>query len=110
MENKIKIGDIFHHSWGYNMTHNVFIQVVEISKTGKTATCRKLINKVTEGDGWTGEETTIKGDFNEQEPFKMRIQGEDLRGSFPYCGSGESKTLGSFWRWEGTPKYYNYMD
>jgi hypothetical protein len=38
-ENKndsVKIGDIFHSSWGYDQTNTEYYKIVEISKTGKT--------------------------------------------------------------------------
>ena len=38
-ENKndsVKLGDVFHTSWGYDQTNTEFFKVIEISKTGKT--------------------------------------------------------------------------
>lgn len=39
---KLKVGDIMHASWGYDMTINDFYEVVEVSKTGKTVKIRPI--------------------------------------------------------------------
>lgn len=39
---KVKVGDIFHASWGYDMTINDFYEVTALSPTGKTCTLRHL--------------------------------------------------------------------
>lgn len=47
---KLKIGDILHASWGYNMSLNDFYEVTGISPTGKTCTLRHLANITVSGD------------------------------------------------------------
>ena len=46
----LNIGDIFHCSWGYNMSINDFYEVVAISPTGKTCTIRPLRTRTISGD------------------------------------------------------------
>lgn len=51
-ENKndsVKIGDVFHSSWGYDQTNTEYYKIVEISKTGKT--CKVVqVGSVSIGD------------------------------------------------------------
>jgi hypothetical protein len=41
-ERKVKVGDVFYASWGYDQTNVNFFAVVAVSKTGKTATFVEL--------------------------------------------------------------------
>ena len=41
-EDQLKIGDIFHTSWGYDQTNTEYFQVVKISPTGKTCQVRQI--------------------------------------------------------------------
>ncbi len=55
----VKVGDIFVRSWGYDQTNVDFYEIVEVSKTGKTAKARK--NKgaiVPDGDDSTLRSTS----------------------------------------------------
>lgn len=45
----VHVGDIFHHSWGYDMTFNDFYEVTAVSRTGKTCTVRPIAT-IVEGD------------------------------------------------------------
>lgn len=43
----VHVGDIFHLSFGYDMTINEFYEVVAVSKTGKTCTVRQIASITT---------------------------------------------------------------
>ena len=52
---KIKVGDLLHGSWGYNMTLNEFFRVIE--RRGKsTIVAQKLSNEKITGGGYSGRE------------------------------------------------------
>lgn len=58
----IKVGDLFHRSWGYDMTHNDFYQVTAIK--GKKIYVRPIASETTSWDGgFTWEERPIKNAF-----------------------------------------------
>ena len=58
----IKVWDLFHRSWGYDMTHNDFFQVTAIK--GKKVYVRPIAKKTTSGDaGYTWEEMPVKDAF-----------------------------------------------
>jgi len=41
-QTQIKAGDYFYTSWGYDQTNIDYLVVVEVSPTGKTASCRMV--------------------------------------------------------------------
>lgn len=58
----IKVGDLFHRSWGYDMTHNDFYQVTAIK--GKKIYARPIASEVVSWDaGYTGEERAVRDAF-----------------------------------------------
>jgi hypothetical protein len=89
----IKPGERFYTSWGYDQTNIDFLTVISISATGKTAKCRMAapINIGAEG---TCDALTPGQAYGE--PFTMRVQGDTLRGSYPYCKG--DKRLDTFYR------------
>jgi hypothetical protein len=105
----VKVGDIFKTSWGYNMTHNDYIQVV--STTAKTAMCR-MLGRIVKDDCGRGAGTSVatKDQFTSGE-FRMCIRDKGDRvylvGSYPFCNGSDSKRKDYFHRWDGKPNYYN---
>lgn len=114
-ENKVSlVGQIFYESWGYNMTHNDFVEVV--SETDKSVMVRMIGNTKLTGGGYTGDEIPNK-DVVSNGTFRLlkRVQtwgdgGVYLKGSYPFCSDSTSKRMGSFRVWSGRPVYYNTVD
>lgn len=77
-----KIGQYFQTSWGYDQTNYDFLVVVAVSPSGKTATCR-MVRPINMGNAGIYEMLTPGAAYGE--PFTMRVQGDILRGSYPYC-------------------------
>ncbi|MFA5216893.1 hypothetical protein [Sulfuricurvum sp.] len=109
----VAIGEIYETSWGYDMTHNDFLQIVAVSKTGKTVTCKMIKSKKLTGGGYSGEEIALPNEFVGKE-FRMNVREDRLRGQYPYCAhvidNDSSKRMGSFKLWDGKATYYNTVD
>ena len=56
---KVKPGDIFYTSWGYDQTNSDFYKVVEVSKTGKTCQVIGIQKQMMSQDGTNGSITAI---------------------------------------------------
>lgn len=99
---------ILHTSWGYDMTSNDYCKILE--ENGKTAKCQMIGGKYLNGGGYNGEEVPDETKtFGE--PFRVRVKGNGYyKGSYPFCVSGNSKRMGFWSEWKGTPNYYNTMD
>lgn len=50
------IGKIFYSSWGYEQTNIDFYKVIEVSKSGKTFTLKKIGSQIVKVDGYCVEE------------------------------------------------------
>ena len=61
-ENPVKVGDVFHSSWGYDMTINDFYKVIDVLGSKKIK-LKQLKNKVLSGNHFAGEETFHKNEF-----------------------------------------------
>ena len=58
----IKVWDLFHRSWGYDMTFNDFYQVTNVK--GKKIYVRPIATKITDWYRWySGEEMPVKDSF-----------------------------------------------
>ncbi len=99
----VQVGDIFYASWGYDQTNVDFMQVVEVSKTGKTVKC-KMTGKLQMSTESVGPCNKLYG-----EVFQLKVstaysgEKEVLRGRYPFCG--DSKRFDSMWKYEGEPVY-----
>lgn len=85
MENKVKIGDIFRSSWGYEQTNIDHFVVVKL--TEKTVWLQPIGNKVVEECGWAS--AYVK-------PDPSRVMGEPFRRKLNYHPSGVSVSINSF--------------
>lgn len=102
MSNKnIKVGQIFHSSWGYNMTLNSFYQVVELK--GSSSVVLREIGKdaIENNGGWSGKEVPLKNSFVGSERLTKRIKNDrikinDYASAYPHV--------------EGESYYFNRMD
>lgn len=57
----VKVGDVFSRSWGYDQTNVDFYEIVEVSKTGKTAKARQLKGAVVDSMGQSDRVTASTG-------------------------------------------------
>jgi len=100
-------GKKFYTSWGYDQTNYDYLIVEDISKSGKTATCRMTSH---DDKGYTGQCYIQQPNENAfGKPFKMKIESvydEDigkniykLRGSYPFIDGdiSKGKRLDTFW-------------
>ena len=113
MNEKVKKGDIFYESWGYDQTNIDFCKVVEISPTGKTVKCQMMSQKIVRTEGYApmAEEVVPDEVYPKDGTFRLYIRtrnnGEvSLVGQYPYCRSDTQ--MGYFTRWEGRPLYQSH--
>jgi len=119
--NDINVGDILHHSWGYDMTINEFCVVLK--NTGKTLLCQMIGNKYVEGNAMTGSVKPDKS-IKEGKPFRVIMKNKyskvndyssfSMVGSYPFVinqNGTESKRKGYWSKHDGEKSYYeNHMD
>ena len=91
---KIKRGQYFYTSWGYDQTNIDYLRVISISPSGKTAICRMADGVIT---GESGTSEALKPGKTYSPSFRMVVKNGDLRGSYPYCKGHKSRRLGTFW-------------
>lgn len=108
METKtnVEVGDIFHCSWGYDMTINDYYQVVDITPSGKSVRVRKLNKElVNTGDYFSGREMPIKDSFSSDHVRTLRLQTS-------YMDTPQIKISEYSWArlWDGVSNYFNHMD
>jgi len=108
----VAVGDIFKNSWGYDMTINDYVRVLEVSPTGKTIKVVMLGKKVTNDDG-LGSGRSVPTE-PQGEPFRLHIRQFKNSGEFylvgQYAFCSDAKTRGCFFRWDNKPDYYNTWD
>lgn len=89
-----KIGNYYYTSWGYDQTNIDYIVVVGVSDSGETAKCQRASHI---NIGSQGTDDLLMPGTAEGPTFTMRIQGERLRGSYPYIWNlWEARRLDSF--------------
>ena len=108
METKtnVEVGDIFHCSWGYDMTINDYYQVVGLTPSGKSVRVRKLNKKLVDLDKYvSGREMPIKDNFTNDNIKLFRLQTS-------YRNTPEIKINSYSWAmlWDGIPNYFNHWD
>jgi len=80
----VKVGDVFYESWGYDQTNIDFLEVVEVSPSGKSVVCQMV------GKTGVGEDHVIP---SQRYGVKFRLlvregsRSVSLRGSYPFCQS-----------------------
>jgi hypothetical protein len=92
------VGDIIHHSWGWEQTQCDYYQILAVTEHG--ATIQAIQSKSVPGSGgFMSERQTPTKDAFCGEPLKARINGH-----------GEVTTLkhGSARKWDGTPQYCSW--
>jgi hypothetical protein len=100
-----KVGDILHHSWGYEQTNCEFYQVT--GTTPGTITIREIAQKTEPGSeishGMAENRLPVPGNFlDKSEPITKRVQfSESGPGSVPM-------KHGCCSLWDGRPKYCSW--
>jgi len=107
-QKSFKPGNLFYTSWGYDQTNYEYIVILSISKSGKTATCKRT-SYISENKGYYNEQKPIFSPFGES--FKMRVgtkwDPSVLRGSYPFSHTGTgSKRLDTFSKVDENRKYH----
>jgi len=96
----VKIGDIFHHSWGYDQTNVDYYQVIE--KNGRMLTLREVAAVSVGKDGFMCDHCIAGKDQFKGEPFTKLLQ---FSGKTPYI------TISSYgWcsLWDGKENYRSW--
>ena len=103
----VQIGDIFYESWGYDQTNIDFLKVVAVTPTGKTAICKMMSQKIIpHGEGYAPMSEHVVPDKEYGDTFRLRVKGDSLVGTYPFCERG--KRLGYFSKWDGNPLYQSH--
>jgi len=98
----VKIGDIFHWSWGYDQTNCDFFQVTE--KHGKMITLQKIGAEdanISTGSGMACYLKARKDVFLDRTPIKKMVR---FNNGVPYV----SMDFGWCDRWSGSPEYCSW--
>ena len=115
----VKVNDLLHTSWGYDMTMNDFCKVLEVSKTGKTVKVRMVVTVTNGGEhypGSTGKASAGSKMVGPEFRLHVRNYGGDSQyfvGSYPFMADHDSnsKRRGSFSKTEAGCEYYeNHVD
>ena len=113
----VKLGDVFYESWGYDQTNIDFAKVVGFTKSGKSAICRLMSERITSTEGLAAMAEMIVPDKEWGTTFKLRVrQGvcssqPCLIGSYPFVqkeGETWAKRFGYFYPWNGSPIYQSH--
>jgi len=105
--------NIYETSWGYDMTINDYIKVLEMGS--KTAKVVMIGSKIVDDNGMGSGKSYPAPEIVKSEPFRLRVKaGYDnklcLRGSYPYVDGSTSKRMGTFYQSDGNGSYYNTWD
>ena len=100
------VGTIFHYSFGYDMTINIFCKAIK--QTAKGVLCRELNTNIT-GGAWSPDSSgraTAGNTFTEdKKPFLMMLK-HNAKWSYEYWTGG-----GNRWSiWDGKECYENHWD
>ncbi len=94
IEVRVKPGDYFSTSWGYDQTNIDFLVVEKVTTSGKSALCRRAAPIMLANEGTQNVITPGKAYGN---LFRMKVREDGtLRGSYPYCRDESHKRLDTF--------------
>lgn len=102
--------DIFYTNWGYDQTQYDFIKVISVSKTGKTAICKRVKVEIVKAHRTQDEVKPNGKAFGDT--FRMQVRHGDeisLRGSYPFIYDGKvsrGTRLDSFFKWDGERAFW----
>lgn len=80
----VRIGDIFHTSWGYEQTNVEFYQVVSLHGTKTVGLCEIASQIVKDTGGYSARVRPVPDKFISDEVYKRRVR---VRGSGSYSVS-----------------------
>lgn len=87
-ENKndsVKVGDIFHTSWGYDQTNTEYFKVISISKTGKTCEVVQIGSETVKGsEGYMCESITPTPEIVLHGGMTCKVKIERSKSWHPY--------------------------
>lgn len=97
----VKVGDIFHYSWGYEQTNADFYEVV--AKKGVTVTLREIETK-SAGAGRSGSMSGVVV------PIAGAFKGEPIKKKLRFDGSSPSVSFEFGWcgLWDGRPVHITW--
>ena len=96
LNEKLKVGDIFRTSWGYDQTNYDFLVIVGFTKSEKSAYVRMSKAKRDDAKSGRGYDALVPTGEPYGDTFRMKITDwtwggathKLLRGSYPYLGDG----------------------
>ena len=105
---KVKAGDIFYESWGYDQTNIDFCVVEQVSPTGKTVLCKMMSQKTVPREGFAPMSEHVIPDKPYGPLFRLHVRTRSngdtsLVGKYPYA-RGDTRP-GYFTKWDGKPLY-----
>lgn len=98
-ENPYKVGDIFHHSWGYDQTNCDFYQVVALTRA--TVSLHRIATETVSGSEGFMSDSRL--------PVKDAFLTDYSHALTKYSGTANSaviKKVSGYLKPDGTPKYY----
>lgn len=101
------VGKIFHYSFGYNMTINVYAKC--LSQTDKSLMLQEC-HAIVKGDNGMGNGRAVAGDIDTNEkPFRvMQYEKDGYNSKYSYWKGGKSRYGWSLW--DGNSNYHNTWD
>jgi hypothetical protein len=110
LPNPIKVGDIFHYSWGYDQTNCEFYEVVTVK--GKSVGIRRICGEAVPGSGSFMSErlTAKKGEFHPDFPETLGkvVKMVDGYGSDSKPYPALAMDHGTADLWDGKPCYSSW--
>lgn len=101
----LAVGDIIHHSWGWDQTNCDYYQVIAVTDHG--ATVREIASKTVSGGtfahGMAGYRTAVKDGFC-NDAFRIQVDGSNHVRSM----SKGPLAHGSANKWDGQPDYCSW--
>lgn len=99
----VKVGEIYHRSWGYDMTINTYYKVLMVR--GKKATVVELGKKVISGSLQQGK--VVPDEKNRETKTTIALIKPDGSLRIRFMGDGDYET---YRKWDGKPDYEDHMD
>ena len=95
---EVKVGDIFHSSWGWEQTQCDFYQLIGLK--GKTGTFRPIHGETTEELGWASENMKAVPNSFYGDEFKKRLTGSSFKiSSFQYVSKVQDINKSFYHSW-----------
>ena len=99
----VKVGEIYHRSWGYDMCINTYYKVLMVR--GKKATVVELGKKVISGSLQQGK--VVPDEKNRETKTTIALIKPDGSLRIRFMGDGNYET---YHKWDGQPDYEDHMD